>query len=193
MRIVLPALVLILAACSTTDRMRDARPTPPPGPDKAKVIVYRTSLFGESAHFPVYEILDDGGRLLGFTETDCYFEVTCPPGLHLFLTWNEGEEYVVADLEPGKTYYLRAYSKFGLAFPRPGLAPVEKDSDRWKDLEKAWPTLRCRELDPREAAEFTARHQDRLREAHRSYVEGSRAPRVIRPDEGAGESDLPAK
>jgi hypothetical protein len=156
-------------------------------------VVYRTSSFGESAHFPIFEITDDGGKLLGFTETDCYFEFTCPPGVHLFLTWEEGDEYVEADLEPGKTYFILAYSKFGILAPRPGLAPVAKDSDRWKELDGVLPSLRCRELDPLQAAEFAAGHADRLRESHRTYVRGGRDPRVLRPDDGAEESILPAK
>jgi len=193
MKILLPAFLLALAACSTTESMRDARPLPPPGPDQAKVIVYRTSAFGESAHFPVFEILDSGGKLLGFTETDCYFEIVGPPGVHLFLTWGEGDEYVEADFQPGKTYFLRAFSKFGIVRPRPGLAPVTVGSDEWKALEKAWPTLKCRALDSEKAAEFTARNQDRMQESHRSYVQGHKAPRVIRADDGADESVLPAK
>jgi len=193
MRIVLPALLLGLAACSLSGRMKDAQPTPPPGPDEAKVVIYRTSYLGESAHFPVYEVTDEGGRLLGFTETDCYFEFTCPPGVHLFLTWEEGDAYVEADLEPGKTYFLEAYSRFGVLAPRPGLAPVAKGSDRWKELEEILPTLRCRRLDPLEAAEFKARHAARVEQSRRGYVEGRRAPRVIRPGDGAEESVLPAK
>jgi len=193
MRPALAALLLGLAACSLSGHMRDARPSPPPGSDEAKVIVYRTSYLGASTHFPVYEVTDQGGRLIGFTETDCYFEYTCPPGVHLFLTWEEGDAYVEADLEPGKTYFLQAYSKFGVLAPRPGLAPVEKGSQRWRDLEETLPSLRCRQLDPYEAAEFKARHAARMEESHRGYVEGRRPPRVIRPQDGADESVLPAK
>src|SRR5688500_16034751 len=179
MRTTLPALLLALAACSTTDRMQDAQPTPAPGPDVAKVIVYRTSPFGEDAHFPIYAAGE--GRLLGFTQTDCYFEVTCPPGKHLFVTWGEGEAFVEAELEAGKTYFIRAYSKFGILRPRPGLAPVSKDSEEWKELQEAWPTLRCRRLDPGQAAEFVARNRDRLEELR------------LRPDDGTAESVLHAK
>src|SRR6516162_8842751 len=100
--ILLPAL---LAACSTTSYMRDAQPTPPPGPDEAKVIIYRTATFGGADNFPVYELVgDEDGTLLGFTETDRYFEVHCPPGKHLFITWGEGEAFIEADLEGGRTY-----------------------------------------------------------------------------------------
>ena len=189
----MPALLLGLAACSLSGRMDDAHPAPPPGPDEAKVVFYRTSVLGASAHFPVFEVTDEGGRLIGFTETDCYFEYTCPPGVHLFLTWEEGDAFVEADLEPGKTYFIQAYSRFGVLAPRPGLAPVAKGSEQWKDLEEALPSLRCRALDPLEAAEFKARHAARLEQSHRAYVEGRRAPRVIRPSDGADESVLPAK
>jgi len=176
MKTILPAVLILLASCSTTDRMRDARPTPAPGPDESKVIVYRTSYFGESAHFPIYEIQEGDGRLLGFTETDCYFEILCPPGRHLFFTWGEGEAFVEATLEPGKTYFIRATSKFGVVSPRPGLAPV-----RWEEVAEVWPLLRCRQLDPAEAAPFAARNRDRLKEA------------VLRPEDGTDHAVYPAK
>ena len=45
--------------CSSTSYMRDTEPTPPPGPEEAKVIFYRTSQFGGAEHFPIYELIDD--------------------------------------------------------------------------------------------------------------------------------------
>jgi hypothetical protein len=193
MKSLLPAVLLLLAACSTTSSMRDARPAASPGPDEAKIVVYRTAAFGGSAHFPVYEVVDGGGKLLGFTETDCYFEALTAPGKKLFLTWGEGDAYLEADLEPGKTYFIRAYSKFGIVSPRPALAPVGKDSEHWPELLEAWPALRCRELDPAQGEEFTRRHQARLKESRRTYAESTTPPRVLKPEDGADESVLPAK
>ena len=63
-----PAMLMFLAACSTTDLMRDARPSGPPCPDQAKVVIYRTSAFGGGSHFPVYEVDENSRRLVGFTE-----------------------------------------------------------------------------------------------------------------------------
>ena len=194
MKLVLMLLPVLLAACSTTGYMRDAQPTPPPGPDEAKVIVYRTATFGGAENFPVYELQDDhDGKLLGFTETDRYFEVHCTPGKHQFLTWGEGEAFIEADLEGGRTYFIRAYSKFGVLAARPGFAPVGRESEYWPEIEGTLSTLQCRELDPEKAAELEHRQRDQLKKSLASYREGRKIPRFLRPDDGREDLSLPAK
>lgn len=187
MKSVVALLPLALAACSTTSYMRDARPTPPPRPDQAKVVVYRTAAFGGADNYPVY---DGDGTLLGFTETDCYFEILRPPGKHLFAALGEGEAMVEADLAAGKTYYIRAYSKFGLASSRPGLAPIRRETSEFAELGQVIPSLRCRALDPDKSAEFEARQKSRAMKA----LAGSEKAKSLRSDDGREEpSPLPAK
>ncbi len=193
MKYFLTILPLALAACSTTAYMRDAEPSPPPGDDEAKVIVFRTAAFGGAEHFPVYELVNDEGKLLGFTETDRYFEYRCPPGRHLFVTWGEGEAFIEADLEAGRTYFIRAYSKFGVLSARPGFAPVGEASEDWDKLEEILSKLQCRELDPFKAVEYGARKEEHLRKTMASYEEGKKAPRNLAPGDGKVDISLPAK
>jgi hypothetical protein len=193
MKCILAVLPLALAACSTTSFMRDAEPSPPPGDDEAKVIVFRTAAFGGAEHFPVYELVDHEGKLLGFTETDRYFEYRCPPGRHLFVTWAEGEAFIDADLEAGRTYFIRAYSKFGVLAPRPGFAPVGQGSEDWDKLDEILSKLQCRELDPFRAVEYEARKEDHLKKTLASYEEGKKAPRTLGPGDGKADITLPAK
>src|SRR5579872_7341934 len=159
MKVFVPALLLLAAGCSTTGYMRDAMPTPPPGPTEAKVVVYRTAVVGGFDNFPVYEYVKDDGKLLGFTETGCYFVYRCDPGKHFFLTWGEGDAFIEADLAPGKTYYIQAWSKFGIVSSQPGFAPVLPGSDAFRELEKVWTDLRCRELNPDKASEYELRKE----------------------------------
>ena len=193
MKIMMCLLPAVLAACTTTSYMRDAQPGAAPGPDEAKVVVYRTTQFGGSTHFPVYELLCDDAKLLGFTETDRYFEYVCAPGKHLFVTWGEGDAFIEADLEGGKTYFIRTYSKFGVLSARPGFAPVGRESEDWPHLEGILSSLKCRELDPRKAAEYEERKEDHLKKTMASYQEGKKAPRYLVPLDGKGELTLPAK
>jgi hypothetical protein len=193
MKCILALLPMALAACSTTGYMRDTKPSPPPGPDEAKVIVYRTAAFGGAEHFPVYELRDHDGKLLGFTETDRYFEYRCPPGRHLFVTWGEGEAYIEAELEGGKTYFIRAYSKFGVLSARPGFAPVARDSEHWEEIDEVLPNLKCRELDPPKAAEYELRKVDHLRKTLASYEEGKKKPRFLTPQDGLEDATLQAR
>jgi hypothetical protein len=183
-------IVLLLAAagCTSTGYMRDAVPTPPPGPTEAKVVVYRTAVLGGVDNFPIYEYLNDDGKLLGFTETDCYFEYRCDPGKHFFLTWGEGDAFIEADLAPGKTYYLQAWSKFGILSSRPGFAPVLPDSEAYRELEKDWPRLQCRELDPGKAAEYEVRKEDRVRKARELYEANRKEAKTLTPEEGLNDA-----
>ena len=180
-------LPVALAACTTTDYMRDALPTPPPGPDRAKVIVYRTATFGGADNYPVY---DDAGNLLGFTETDCYFEILRPPGTHRFAALGEGEAIVDAELAGGRTYFISVSSKFGIVTSRPVLAPVGRDSEQFPKLEGILPQLRCRELVPQKGAEYEAKSQRRAREAFAADAK----PQLLLPDDGLKDAPaLPAK
>jgi len=180
----LALLLLSAVGCTSTRYMRDAEPTPPPGPGETKIIVYRTAVLGGVDNFPVYDLADDAGKLLGFTETDCYFEYRCEPGRHLFLTWNEGETFVEAELAPGTTYYLQAWSKFGIVSSRPGFAPTAPGSDAYLDLQQRRTRLRCRELDPILGAEYEKNHAERVRESKAAWEAGVRKPKVLPPEAG---------
>lgn len=193
MRYVLGAIPLILAACSTTGYMRDAQPTPPPGDHEAKVIIYRTASFGGAYNFAVYELVPEDGKLLGFTETDRYFEIRCTPGHHIFAALGEGEAFVEAELEGGKTYFIRAYSKFGVVTPRPGFAPVGRDSEHWPEVEEVLPQLQCRELDPSQTVQIERRQEGRVRESMARFQERKAAPRTLDTDDGRPEKTLQAK
>lgn len=180
MKTMLALLPLALAACSTTRFMRDAVPTPPPGPDEAKIVVYRTAQFGGADNYPV---VDHEGNLLGYTETGCYFEILRPPGKHLFAARGEGDAFVEADLAGGKTYYIRAYSKFGGFTSRPGFAPVGRESDHFPELDRVIPTLRCRALDPEKSPDYK-----------KTRMAADEKPRPLHPDDGREEpAALPAK
>ena len=184
MKAIVPALLLLAVGCTTTSYMRDAKATQPPGPDEAKVVVYRDSAIGGVDHYPIFEYANEDGNLLGFTETNCYFEFRCKPGKHFFLTWGEGDAFIEATLDGGKTYYLRAWSKFGLVSSRPVFVPVLKGSDDLKDLKKVWPELRCRELDPAQADAYEIKKEDRVQKAHDSYEAGSKAAKILKAEDG---------
>jgi hypothetical protein len=188
MKTLLPLLLLALAACSkTTSYMRDSQPGPPPGPQESKVVVYRSAKWGGGKHFPIYEYVNEEGKLIGFTETDCFFEYRCAPGKHLFLTWGEGSAFIEADLAPQKTYYIRAYSKYGWWAARPGFAPVNTGSESMDKLGEIWPTLKCRELDPASAAEYASRKEDRMKKMQAGYEEGRKNPQYLKAEDGRSE------
>jgi hypothetical protein len=142
--------------------------------------LYRTSQFGGADNFPV---VDRDGNLLGYTETNCYFEIRRPPGRHLFAARGEGDAFVEAELDGGKTYYIRAYSKFGILSSRPGFAPVGRESEHAGEIDRVLPTLRCRELDPGKSQDYTGQPLVEVDD-----------PRTLQPADGRGDpAALPAK
>src|SRR5207253_1171953 len=99
-------------------------------------------------------------------------------------TWGEGSAFIEADLAPQKTYYIRAYSKYGWWAPRPGFAPVGAGSEYMEKLGEVWPTLKCREMDPGSAAEYAAKKEDRVKKIQAGYDEGKKAPQFLKPEDG---------
>ncbi|SRR5258708_33335245 len=184
MKAITPVLLLVSVGCSSTIYMRDSKPGGNPGPTDSKVVVYRSAVLGGANNFPIFEYVNNDGKLLGFTETGCYFEFRCDPGKHFFLTWGEGEAFVEATLEPGKIYYLQAWSKFGLISSRPGFAPVKKGSDDMKELEKIWTNLKCRELDPSKGVQFEEDEEARVEKAKAAFEAGKKAATQLLPEDG---------
>jgi hypothetical protein len=193
MRTFVPAFLILSAGCSASGYMRDSEATAPPGPDEAKVVIYRSAVLGGVDNFPVFAVRDGVATLLGFTETDGYFEVRCAPGRMLFLTWCEGAAFVEADLAGGNTYYLRTWSKFGLLASRPGFAPVLPGSDRMRELEKDWSNLRPRELDPALAPEAVLRFQRDLEQVLAGYGDGAASAKAMGPEHGRSANEITSR
>jgi hypothetical protein len=187
MRTAAALLPLLLASCSlqVSSYMRDATPAAPAAaPKDARVVVFRPSTFGGNTQFPIYEYLQDDGKLMGFAESGCYFEYRCPPGKHLFLTWGEGEAFIDADLAPGKTYYVRCFARFGVLAPRPQFKPVVPGTEEWSKLDEELKDLKPRELDAAKAEAFEEAKEERARKAKQSHDDGRKAPSYLRIGDG---------
>lgn len=190
-------LTVVLASCAgpkESTYMRDAAPPAAPTPagtaaagadaKDARVVVFRPSTFGGNTQFPIFEYIKDDATLMGFAESGCYFTYRCPAGKHIFLTWGEGEAFIDATLEAGKTYYVRCFAKMGLLKPRPRFMPVTPGSEEWKVLDSELKDLKPRELDPALVESYEYAKEDRVRKAKASFDEGSKSPAVIKPADG---------
>lgn len=147
--IVLP----FLAACSSS-YMRNAGGSVEPGPDEAKVIVFRNSPVG----FLFTYAVTDGSELIGVAEAGSYFETIRKAGPHTFVAWGESDDAVEAVLEPQKTYYLRFYTRSGFFSPGAGLAPVPATAENWARMDDLLPKLSRRELIPERGAAWMKSH-----------------------------------
>jgi hypothetical protein len=172
--------LLVLAACSAA-YMRDPEPGAAPGPEEAKVVIYRPSSSAASRTYPVY----DGERLVGFAESGAYFEYRCPAGEHLFLVLGRADAAVRAELAPGRTYYLRVDAKAAWFSRRLLLSPVAPGSPEMERLEDELGGCDPRELVPEEGAEFAEEDRDRAAARKAHYAGDGRGEcGQLRPEDG---------
>ncbi len=177
----LALLAVPLAAACSSSYMQPAEPTGPPGPEEAKVVVYRTSsLFGGAVTFPVY----DGEKLIGFTEKGAYCEYRCPPGKRLFLSWAENEKVVEATLAGGKTYYLESYAKVGAFTSACGLDPIGRDHKNWSAVQDLVAGLECRAVIPERAAEHEEKRRDKARKIMKEHAAGEEDSKFLKAEDG---------
>jgi len=167
-----------------TEYMRNgAKPTPRKEGD-ALVVVFRPSTFGGNTQFPIFEFRNSEVNLMGFSESDCYFEYRCPAGKHVFLTWGEGTAYIEAELAPNKTYYIRCFANLGFLAPRPRFDPVCPDTEEWKNLDAELKDLKLRELISDKGEMFEESKEELAKKAKASFEEGKKTPTYLKPDCG---------
>ena len=51
-------------------------------------------------------------------------------------------------------------------------------------MKKAWPTLKCRELDPEKADAFEVKKEERVQKSRDSFEAGSKAAKILKPEDG---------
>src|SRR6478609_10901232 len=95
--------------------------TIPPAPaDKAVVYFTRTSSLGFAINFIYFDSLQAIGRFTG----PKYMRYECEPGTHLFWVRSENKDFVEAEVEAGKTYFIEAIPKMGALKAAVELLPV---------------------------------------------------------------------
>lgn len=105
MRLIGAALLLIGGLGCAGPLMRPVEEElPPPGPQEARVVIYRPSLRNAGHDYAVF----DGETLVGFAQSGRRFEYRCSPGPRLFYLQGTHDAAVQATLDAGRTYFLRA-------------------------------------------------------------------------------------
>jgi len=86
-----------------TMKSKEEKPSPMASPDKATLVIMRTTSYGFAAKVENY--LD--GKLIGQTKGKCYFFTKIDPGQHLLICKNENMRPHQINFEAGKVYYLQ--------------------------------------------------------------------------------------
>jgi hypothetical protein len=180
-RLALLWLPFVLSCSLQSSAMEDGGDPGTPAANEALVVLFRPSTTGNATVFPI----NMDGRLAGYSERRCYFEVRCTPGEHVFrspggpgLFGATADAVVTAELAAGKTYFIETYaSGGGCDHPFvPGMRPVTRSSSLWGRVERKASHLQARRLRGGEAA--PSKQQDL------EFTEVAEKGQHLAPDDG---------
>jgi hypothetical protein len=132
-RNLLRALVaLLLASLSAVSVAKDSRMVPADAPgaapaDAAIVVFMRPSALGAAIKSTVYDVTDGKQEFIGIVSYKDKVAYVAKPGKHLFMVVAENGDFLDAELEAGKTYYVVISPRYGVWKARFGFRPVRND------------------------------------------------------------------
>lgn len=99
----------------------------PPAPDGMAVVYFvRTSSLGLAINFSYF----DSTKLIGRFNGPKYIRYECTPGHHLLWGRSENRDYIEAEVEAGKIYFIWAVPEMGFAKASIGLYPVDPSDEK---------------------------------------------------------------
>ena len=93
---------------------------------KSVVYFVRTSGVGFAINFTYF----DSAKVIGKFNGEGYFRYECEPGVHLLWARSENRDFVNADLEAGKIYFIEAQPKMGAFKAAVRILPVIPDDEK---------------------------------------------------------------
>jgi hypothetical protein len=94
--------------------------------DKSVIYFVRTSSLGLAVNFSYF----DSTKLIGRFNGPKYIRYECKPGKHLFWARSENRDFIEADLQPGKIYFLKAKPNMGFAKAQVYLEQVDPNDPK---------------------------------------------------------------
>jgi len=127
-------LALLLLSLSTLSPAKDSRmvPADPPGAapaDAAIVVFMRVSQVGGAIKATVYDVTDGQQEFIGIVSYKEKLAYKVKPGKHLFMVIAENGDFLDAEVEAGKTYYVVISPRFGVWKARFGFRPFRNDAN----------------------------------------------------------------
>jgi hypothetical protein len=98
--------------------------------DKAVIVFLRPAYTGYAISAAVYE--DD--RFLGIVMRQARLVHETTPGTHRYMVVSEAADFLDADLEAGKTYFVNVRPRMGAWRARFSLYPITPTSPNWSEL-----------------------------------------------------------
>jgi hypothetical protein len=136
--------------------------------DKAVIYFVRTSALGLAINFSYF----DSTKVIGRFNGPKYIRYECNPGKHLFWARSENRDFVDAELEAGKIYFLWASPQMGLLKAGVELLPVNpKDESTMKKIMKLLARRESESFTEQELANDTESLKDAISRGMAKYSE----------------------
>lgn len=162
-----------------------------PENDRATVVFVRPSSFG-AAIKPT--IVDERGRFMGDAEGNTFFVSQVEPGPHLFFVWAENTGPMMANLLPGRVYFVEVAIRPGAWTARAHLLAIAPRTAQWgnvrewlRDAEPRVPDLASGNAYLAERRDDVAERIQRAREAFGELDAVERDDRTLRPEDGVAQ------
>jgi hypothetical protein len=115
-------VILVFLSAYTSSPCQEIPPAPE---NKAVVYFVRTSGLGFAINFTYL----DSATLIAKTNGTNYVRYECEPGHHLFWVRSENRDFVEAEVEAGKIYFLEAVPQMGAIKAAVQLRPVDPSKE----------------------------------------------------------------
>ena len=162
------ASCVILSGCGAT-LMRDApsQEVTRAGGGKAKVVFMRSSIVAGAIGCEVFEVVNGELRLIGQLPTGNKVAYETTPGKKVFMTYGTAADFMLAELEAGKTYYSVVRPNWGTGgfAPTPVRAPELKSSE----VEGLMKGTKLIEADAKSADAWMAENKQRMQGVYTEY------------------------
>jgi hypothetical protein len=121
-------IALFLPGCAgTVKNMQSVSPeqiVTAPEEGKSMVVFMRPSTLGFAIQSSVFEIQEDSPALVGIVAAKTKVAYQLEPGEHLFMVVGESADFMSAELEVNKTYYVLVTPRMGALKARFSLEPI---------------------------------------------------------------------
>jgi hypothetical protein len=135
----LAGFVVLLSGCAGGITRMESMPAesaaPTPLPGKAMVVFMRPSGLGFAVQSTVYEVKGTEVDMIGIVAAKTKVAYQVDPGKRVFMAVGESADFMSANVQAGRTYYVNVSPRFGMWKARFALGPIHReklDSDAFK-------------------------------------------------------------
>lgn len=130
-------VLLLLGGCQSALMVAPTTEVEPKATaDKALVVFMRPSSFGGAVQSSVYDTRAEGNDVFaGVVSSKSKVAYLAEPGEHLFMVVSENADFLAANLEAGKHYYVLVAPRMGVWKARFSLLPIRNDASAKEGLQ----------------------------------------------------------